>query len=91
MRVVWLPKARAQREKAIDYIRANNPPAALRQLDEIKRQVSRLAEQPQMGRPGREPNTRELIIVRTPFIAIYTIHGDTVQIIRFLHGAQRRP
>jgi toxin ParE1/3/4 len=91
MRVRWLRTAREQREAAIEYIRADNPRAALGQIGEINRQVGLLADQPEIGRPGREPDTRELVIARTPFIAVYDVRGDTVRIIRFLHSAQNRP
>jgi plasmid stabilization system protein ParE len=44
-----------------------------------------------MGRPGRIEGTRELVISRTPYIAAYRIGGDTVRILRVLHGAQQWP
>ena len=44
-----------------------------------------------MGRPGRIEGTRELVISRTPYIAAYRIAGDTVRILRLLHGAQQWP
>jgi len=34
---------------------------------------------------------RELVIVRTPYIAAYQIADDTVKILRILHGAQQWP
>jgi addiction module RelE/StbE family toxin len=46
---------------------------------------------PEMGRPGRIEGTRELVISRTPYIAAYRIAGDTVRILRVLHGAQQWP
>jgi plasmid stabilization system protein ParE len=44
-----------------------------------------------MGRPGRIEGTRELVISRTPYIAAYRIVGNTVRILRVLHGAQQWP
>jgi plasmid stabilization system protein ParE len=46
---------------------------------------------PESGRPGRIEETRELVILRTPYIAAYRITGDTVRILRVLHGAQQWP
>jgi toxin ParE1/3/4 len=91
MRIVWLESARAAREAAIEYIAQESLTAALRQLGEIEQQTRRLAEYPQLGRVGRKKGTRELIINRTPFIAIYRIKGDEIQVFRFLHGAQKWP
>jgi toxin ParE1/3/4 len=44
-----------------------------------------------MGRPGRIDGTRELVINSTPYIAAYRIEGETVRILRVLHGAQQWP
>jgi len=91
MRLVWSPRARSDREDAIDYIAADNPAAALQQFDEIEGATDRLVEHPQLGRADRVKGTRELVIPRTQFIAIYRVAGDAVQILRILHGAQQWP
>jgi toxin ParE1/3/4 len=91
MRVVWLEHASAARRDAIEYIAPDSVTAALGQLDEIEQQTTRLAEYPKLGRVGRKKGTRELVINRTPFIAVYRIHGELIQILRFLHGAQKWP
>ncbi len=41
-----------------------------------------------MGRGGRVPGTRELVISRTPYIVV---DADKVTILAILHGAQRWP
>ena len=48
-----------------------------------------LTESPEMGRSGRVPGTRELVITRTPFIVPYRLRGQTIQILRVYHGARR--
>ena len=90
-RIVWLPRARIARQRAIDYIATDNPAAALDQLDEIERQTDMLGSYPEIGRIGRLAGTRELVVARTSFILVYRIVGDTVQILHFLHGAQQWP
>jgi len=37
--------------------------------------IEALAALPQLGRPGRVPGTRELVITGTPFIAPYWLPG----------------
>lgn len=44
-----------------------------------------------MGRPGRVPGTRELVIPRTTFIVPYRLVGNTIQILRIFHGTRRWP
>jgi toxin ParE1/3/4 len=50
-----------------------------------------LPQSPEIGRQGRAPGTRELVIARTPFVVAYRLHNETIEILRILHGAQRRP
>lgn len=41
-----------------------------------------------MGHSGRVKGTRELVIVRTPYIAAYRIKGEKIQILRILQWCQ---
>ena len=91
MQVQWTVSAGNDRENAINYIAADSLTAALSQLDEIEGQTDRLADYPKLGRPGRVKGTRELVVNRTPFIVVYRIKGEIVQILRVLHGAQQWP
>ena len=43
------------------------------------------------GRPGRKPGTRELILPGLPWLAVYRVGEDVVEIRGILHGAQRFP
>lgn len=93
MKLVWLRKANANRIAAIARIAEEDPGAARDQLDEITRQTIRLMEYPELGRPGRQPDTRELSIVRTPFLIVYRIRpkAQRIEILRFLHSRQQWP
>ena len=91
MQVQWTISAGRDRENAINYIAVNSLTAALGQLDEIERQTDRLADYPKLGRLGRVKGTRELVVNRTPFIVVYRIKGEIVQVLRVLHGAQQWP
>lgn len=57
----------------------------------IREAVERLADFPQRGRPGRLEGTRELVIVGTPYLAVYRTGETSVRILRVLHGAQDWP
>lgn len=91
MKIEWHRLASRDLAEAITYIANENPEAAYRVHDEIQRQTSMLATHTDMGRPGRLPGTRELVITGTPFIAAYRVRGDVVAILRLLHGARRWP
>jgi toxin ParE1/3/4 len=91
VQIVWLPTAEADRDAAIEYIALDNVSAALKQLNEINAQTDRLAEHALLGRQGRVDGTRELVINRTPFLVVYRIHSEAIQILEFLHGSQKWP
>ncbi len=91
MRLEWSPFAIEDRDGIFDYIEEDSPRAAVVVDDRIRAQVTQLLEFPETGRPGRIEGTRELVIGRTPYIAAYRITGDTVRILRVLHGAQLWP
>jgi toxin ParE1/3/4 len=91
MRLEWSILAQADRDAIFDYIEADSPRAAIAVDDRIREQVETLARFPESGRAGRIEGTRELVILRTPYIVAYRIATDTVRILRVLHGAQRWP
>lgn len=91
MRIAWLPVAERDRGSQIDYIAERNPWAAIDVGDAIEAAVSRLADHPHSGRPGRIKGTRELVITGTPYVIAYRVERHTVLILRLLHGAQRWP
>jgi len=91
--VKWTAQARKDRNRQLHYIAGKNPRAAIAQGDLIFRNVAILQQHPQMGRPGREWATRELVVPHTPFVIIYRIDSKArqIQILRLLHGAQQWP
>ena len=46
---------------------------------------------PLRGRPGRVNGTRELVISPLPYIVVYRIRENFIEIAKVLHGAQRWP
>ena len=89
MRVEWTGEAELNALDIADHIAIDSPSAALAQISEIRTQVDQLAHHPNLGRLGRVPGTRELVIARTPYIVAYRIEDESVVVIRILHGAQQ--
>jgi toxin ParE1/3/4 len=90
-KVVWFKRAIWDLESARDYITQDNPLAAQQIVSRIKHTVSLLSEQPGIGRPGRVPDTKELVVDRTPYILPYRVRDNRVEILRVLHAAKRWP
>ena len=90
MRIIWTETAIANLIEIRRYIEQDQPAAARRVAQRILVSVERLARHPHLGRPGREPETRELIVGGTPYIIPYRIHRDRLAILAVLHAAQDR-
>lgn len=93
LKVVWLARALMDRDSQLDHIASGRPRAAVDQGDQIERQVDMLADYAEMGRLGRKPGTRELVVVHTPFVIVYRVRArlQRIEILRLLHGAQKWP
>ncbi|MCA9670716.1 MAG: type II toxin-antitoxin system RelE/ParE family toxin [Myxococcales bacterium] len=91
MKIVLSPEAVDDLEAIFDYILEDNPHMATVVLERIQARIAELASSPHLGRPGRVPGTRELVIPRTPFIVPYEVVGDVVEVLRVYHGARQWP
>ena len=65
-------------------------PAAAADLQSISDYLE-LKEWPGRGRPGREEGTREILFPPTPYVAVYRVRQQTIEVMRIYHGAQDRP
>ncbi len=91
MIVRWSPEAAADLAAIVQYISAQNLSAAERVAQAIFDGVQSLETFPNRGRLGRVKNTRELIFAPLPFLAVYRVSDEAVEIARILHGSQRWP
>jgi toxin ParE1/3/4 len=87
--IYWTSRAELNLLDAVEYIAAHDRAAALRVAGAIRAQVEALSATPALGRPGRVPNTRELVIGGTPYLVIYRVRQNTVQVLRVLHTSRR--
>ena len=91
MKLVWSRTAVHDLRDLRDHISQHNPKAAADVAQAILRAVEALPEFPAIGRPGRVPNTRELVVTGTPFIVPYAVKRDTIELLAVFHGAQSWP
>ena len=91
MQLKWHRKARQDLRDLRAYIATDNPQAAATVAQRILQAVERLSDNPAIGRPGRVMDTRELVIIGTPYIVPYRVMGDVIVILRVLHGARQCP
>jgi toxin ParE1/3/4 len=91
MHVRWLRKALQNLDEEATYIAADDAAAARLVVARVLEAVAMLSQQPGIGRPGRVPGTRELIVLKTRYIVPYRVRGETVEILRVFHTSRRLP
>jgi len=85
----WLSLATRDLDALFAFVAKDSPALAEKEVDRVIESVLPLRAQPAMGRPGRVPETRELVI--QPYIVAYRVKGGIVQILRVLHSAREWP
>ena len=91
MEIRWSPESAADFAGIVEYIHKENPSASDRVAQTIYDSATSLESFPNRGRPGRIDGTRELVLAPLPFILIYRVKRETVEIVRVLHGLQCWP
>jgi toxin ParE1/3/4 len=86
--VRWAPKAADDLERIFRYLEKSNPAAALRVVESIYEAATSLQTFPERGRASRRPGARELVCTPWPYILVYRIDRQTVEIARVWHAAQ---
>jgi toxin ParE1/3/4 len=50
-----------------------------------------LGERPHIGRAGRVPGTRELVVTDTPFVVPFRVNEKDGEMLAIFHGARQWP
>jgi plasmid stabilization system protein ParE len=65
LKLVWTPEALADRRAIYNYTEPDNPTASLR-LDKVfSDRTAALVRYPELGKPGRVIDTRDLVVHRS--------------------------
>lgn len=91
MKVRWSPAAAEDFVRIVEHIHRENPNAAERISRSIHESAGSLKLFPHRGRQGRIEGTRELPLPPLPFIVVYRVKDDMVEIANVVHGAQKWP
>lgn len=91
MKVAWTRLALKDLDSAHGYSAEENPSAAGRTIERVRKAIVAVSRHPEIGRPGRVEGTRELIIPGTPFIVAYRVKAKRIEVLSVIHGARRWP
>lgn len=88
MKVVITHAAAADLESIGDRIAARSPARAISYIDELRRRCAQIAELPHAGPPRSQWGEGIRIVIHGPYLIVYRIVGDIVQVLRIVHGAR---
>jgi addiction module RelE/StbE family toxin len=89
MTIRWTATAARDLEDVRDYIAQDSEDAAISAVERILAGIEALSRHPELGRGGRVPGTRELVM--PPYVAVYRVAKGAVEIHSILHSARRWP
>ena len=91
MRIRWTQPAAADIESISNYLKVHQPEHRQTTMRKLYEKIRALKDAPYVGRPGIVEGTRELLFSPMPYVAVYRVDGQTLEIWRIYHAAQNRP
>ena len=91
--IEWTEPAWEDIDELADYLMRQEESFQL--AEELVRRIleapERLAVMPWSGKPGRVPDTRELLVQKTRYSLVYAVSETTVFILRVMHSSRLFP
>jgi toxin ParE1/3/4 len=88
LRLRWTALALNDFEQAHDHINQDNPEAARQIAQRLLDAARTLLDYPYIGRVGEDETTREWQVQKTPYLLVYTIKDEVIEIVRVWHFAR---
>jgi addiction module RelE/StbE family toxin len=88
MRIRWTVPAAEDLENIKRYLQQNIPHYAETTVRTIYERIRSLKVSPGKGRPGHRSGTRELALTPLPYVVVYALKRESVEILHIYHGAQ---
>jgi addiction module RelE/StbE family toxin len=91
MQIRWTPAATADLQHINDYLKQRHPHYRQPTMRKVYEAIRALKDSPYRGRPGREEGTREILFPPMPYVAVYRVRQQSIEVLRIYHAAQDRP
>lgn len=91
MRIVTLKTAQLDAVWFREYYNSVFPAGSAKAALHFRETKSLLKSYPQIGYPSETAGLRELQILKTPFVIVYRIRADEIQIVRLWDQRAERP
>lgn len=90
MRIRWTPAAAADLQRISDYLQDHHPHYRQPTLRKLYTKIRTLKDAPHIGRPGRIEGTRELLFLPMPYVVVYRVQNDAIEVWRIWHTSRSR-
>jgi addiction module RelE/StbE family toxin len=88
MRIRWTVPAADDLENIKIYLQRHYPHFAEPTVRTIYQRIRTLKISPSRGRPGHREGTRELPLSPLPYVVVYSVKAEAIEILHIHHGAQ---
>jgi toxin ParE1/3/4 len=88
MRVRWTVPAADDLESIKTYLEQHYPEFAEPTVRTIYQRIRALKAAPSQGRPGHRSGTREIALTPLPYVVVYSVGAEAIEILHIYHGAQ---
>jgi toxin ParE1/3/4 len=88
MRLRWTPNAVEDLESIYAYLSKHRPIWAQSTIRLLYDAARSLRTMPDRGRAGKIAGTKELVLDRIPYLVIYQVTGQVVELIHIVHTSQ---
>jgi plasmid stabilization system protein ParE len=88
VKVRWSAAAVRHLQEVFDYLQGESSAGAITTRRGIMETKRRIGQMPFSGRAGRTEGTREAVVPRTPYMMVYRISDQIVEILGIWHSAR---
>jgi toxin ParE1/3/4 len=91
VKLVWTRRSLRELDEIFAYVARDSRSAASALVEVIEARAATLAHHPDIGHPGREHGTRELVLSGTPYILPYRVRDGRIEILAVFHSSRAWP
>ena len=88
MRIRWTLAAASDLAGIGDFLSRRHSSYRQPTMNKLYGAIRSLRDWPYRGRPGAEEGTRELLFSPLPYIAVYRVRGQAIEVLRIYHAAR---
>ena len=89
MRIRWTVPAADDLENIKIYLDQHFPHFSEPTVRTIYKRAKSLKTMPNIGRPGHRGGTRELSLAPLPYVIVYCVKPEAIEILHIYHGSQQ--